>query len=333
VSCLYNGDDGTFLEHRHTYLTVSITLHDEKDYLRTIRLMTYCDLHMHSTASDGTDAPEALPALALAAGVQAIALTDHDTTAGVQACARACEAAGVAFVPGIELSTNPSEVRHEPLPDGRLGTLHILGLFIDPAHPALEELHQQMLEVRQQRNPQIIENLNKLGVRISYEEVQAMAQEMGSNVIGRPHIAQMLVRKGYVKSISDAFARYIGEGKPAYARKQLLSPARAIEVIHEAGGLAALAHPVQLRCPDDASLVHVVQRLASLGLDAIETRHRDHTPAQIQRYTELAGQFNLLVTGGSDYHGSRKPDPIGCQHVPYSVYETLLAHWKQKRSA
>ena len=298
-----------------------------------MQAMSFCDLHMHSTASDGTDAPEALPVLAKAAGVCAIALTDHDTTAGVAACAQACKEQGIAFVPGIELSTDPSAVRHEPLPDGRLGTLHILGLFIDPDNAALQELHHRMLEVRQQRNPQIFENLNNLGVRITYEEVQTMAREMGSEVIGRPHIAQMLVRKSYVKSISDAFTRYIGEGKPAYARKQLLHPAEAIDIIHQAGGIASLAHPVQLRCPDDAALVHVIKRLAAVGLDAIETRHRDHTPAQIVRYSEIASQFNLLITGGSDYHGKRKPELIGSQNVPLSVYENLLAHQKQQSAA
>ncbi len=295
--------------------------------------MSFCDLHLHSTASDGTDAPETLPVIAKAVGVAAIALTDHDTTAGVAACAQACKQQGIAFVPGIELSTDPSAVRHEPLPDGRLGTLHILGLFVDPENTALHELHHRMLEVREQRNPQIIENLNNLGVRITYEEVQALAAEMGSKVIGRPHIAQMLVRKSYVKSISDAFTRYIGEGKPAYARKNLLAPAEAIDVIHQAGGLAALAHPVQLRCPDDPALVHVVQRLASMGLDAIETRHRDHTPAQTNRYAEIAGQFNLLTTGGSDYHGKRKPETLGSQNVPLSVYDHLLAHRQRQKAS
>lgn len=286
---------------------------------------------MHSTASDGTDAPEALAAIAKAHGVSAIALTDHDTTAGLPTCAAACEQAGIAFVPGIELSTDPRVVRHQPLPEGKKGTLHILGLFVRHDEPALLDIHHRMLEARQQRNPQIVENLNALGVRISYEEVLQFAAESGTQVIGRPHIAQVLVQKGYVKSIKDAFTRYIGEGKPAYARKDMLSPVDAIQAIHQAGGLAAMAHPCQLMCPDDAALVHAIKRLADMGLDAVETRHRDHTPAQTQRYTEIARQFNLLTTGGSDYHGSRKPETLGSQNVPMSVYEALRDAWESQR--
>jgi predicted metal-dependent phosphoesterase TrpH len=283
----------------------------------------FCDLHMHSTASDGTDAPEALASIAQAQGLAAIALTDHDTTEGVPACARACAALNIDFVPGIELSTDPRVVRHEPLPDGRLGTLHILGLFVRHDDAQLIAIHEQMLATRLERNPQIIENLNKLGVRVTYDEVIELAGEKDTQVIGRPHIAQLLVRKGYVKTISDAFARYIGEGKPGYARKNLLLPGDAIQAIHHAGGLAVLAHPYQLRCPDDEALAHAVAQLKRLDLDAMETRHRDHSPAQQAQYALLAAQFNLLTTGGSDYHGKRKAQPMGCENVPYSVYETL----------
>lgn len=285
--------------------------------------LRYCDMHMHSTASDGTDAPQALPAIAKAHGLSAIALTDHDTTQGLAACAAACKELGVHFVPGIELSTDPRVVRHEPLPAGRLGTLHILGLFVDPQNDRLIEIHEQMKETRLQRNPQIIEKLNELGVRVTYDEVIELAGELDTKIIGRPHIAQLLVRKGYVKSIADAFAKYIGEGKPAYARKNLLLPGDAIEAIHAAGGLAVLAHPCQLRCPDDEALAHAVAKLQDLHLDAIETLHRDHTPAQTTLYTQLAGKFNLLTSGGSDYHGTRKVQPMGSENVPLAVYEAL----------
>lgn len=285
--------------------------------------LRYCDLHMHSTASDGTDAPEALPAIAKKHGLSAIALTDHDTTEGVSACAAACKKLKIAFVPGIELSTDPRVVRHEPLAQGRLGTLHILGLFVKHDDALLLEIHEAMKETRLQRNPQIIENLNELGVRVTYEEVIALAGEMDTQIIGRPHIAQLLVRKGYVKSIADAFAKYIGEGKPAYARKNLLLPGDAINAIHHAGGLAVMAHPCQLRCPDDDALAHAVSKLKDMGLDAIETRHCDHTPAQTSLYEQLATRLNLLTSGGSDYHGSRKAQPIGSQNVPFEIYERL----------
>lgn len=285
--------------------------------------VAWCDLHMHSTASDGTDAPEALPAIAKAQGLSAIALTDHDTTQGAAACAAACKKLKIDFVPGIELSTDPRVVRHEPLPAGRLGTLHILGLFVNPDNEQLIQIHEDMKQTRLQRNPQIIENLNELGVRVTYDEVIALAGELDTKIIGRPHIAQLLVRKGYVKSIADAFAKYIGEGKPAYARKNLLLPDDAIKAIHLAGGLAVMAHPCQLRCPDDDALAHAVAKLSDMGLDAIETRHSDHTPAQTTLYEQLAHHYNLLVSGGSDYHGSRKTVVMGSLKVPLSVYDAL----------
>ena len=299
----------------------------------------FCDLHTHSTASDGTNTPEELAALAQRAGLAAIALTDHDTTAGLDACAAACRRAKLRFVPGIELSADPGAVRAledgsaDSEAGGRSGTLHVLGLFVRGDDAELLRIYDWLLEARRERNPQIIANLNRLGVRIDYDEVVDLTESLGTKVVGRPHIAQVLLRKGYVKSIHEAFARYIGEGAAAYARKDRLSPADAIAAIHHAGGLAALAHPPQLRCADAAELEHVVAKLKDLGLDGIETRHSDHSATQVEQYEKLAHRFGLLTTGGSDYHGTRKALDLGSQKVPLSVCDDLHAAWQQRAAA
>lgn len=292
---------------------------------------------MHSTASDGTDAPEALAVIAKRAGLAAIALTDHDTTAGLEACAAACKNAGVAFVPGIEVSADPSAVlTSAPQPETepiRYGTLHILGYFVRHDDPGLEQIQREMTEAREQRNPAIVDKLRKLGMRIEYEEVLEVAREQGASVIGRPHIAQVLIQKGYVKSVQDAFARYIGQGAAAYVRRDRLDPRRAIDAIHGAGGLAVLAHPVQLKCPDLDHLEHFCTKLRDMGLDGMETRHSDHTAAQVARFEQIAQKLGLLTTGGSDYHGSRKSVSMGGQQVPMSVYEALASRVGQPGAA
>jgi len=271
----------------------------------------FVDLHLHSTASDGSDPPEALPALAVEAGLSAIALTDHDTTVGHEPCAAACEAAGIRFVPGIELSAERGRPR---------GSMHILGYFIDPTDPTLAAVIEEVSGARRERAPQIVAKLNALRVAITLQEVEAQA---GGAFIGRPHIAEVLRQKGYVKSIKDAFTRYLGQNAPAYVRKDNLPTDRAIEAIHAAGGLAVLAHPVQLRCEDEMDLQQTVQRLVDQGLDGLEIRHADHTPAQVQQYRQLAERLDLVTTGGSDYHGLAKSIALGSQRVPREHLDQL----------
>lgn len=286
-----------------------------------------CDLHLHSTASDGTDAPRDLPRLCRDAGLSAFALTDHDTTAGLAACAAAAKKIKIDFVPGIELSANP-DLDHTGKP---FGTLHLLGHFIDPDDPGLATITQRMIEARAQRNPRIIEKLNAQGVRITYQQVLDRARTLPAadedkqieTIVGRPHIAQVLIEAGYVKSIHEAFTKYLGPAGGAYTRRDRLGAAEAIDAIHAAGGLASLAHPVQLKLPDDAALERFAAKLKTLGLDGIETRHSDHAPADVQRFTRLAERFTLRTTGGSDYHGSRKTVRLNSQAVPRAVYENL----------
>ncbi|MFN3166573.1 MAG: PHP domain-containing protein [Phycisphaeraceae bacterium] len=279
------------------------------------------DLHTHSTASDGTDAPGDLPRLAKQAGLDGFALTDHDTTAGLADAAAASKTLGVRFVPGIELSAhadpfaNDDAIQQTDAPSPPpAGSLHLLGYHVRADCPALQQLEQRLRDARATRNPQIIEKLQAIGVRITEDDVREAAQAGASNAadraIGRPHIAQVLVQRGYVKSIHEAFARYLGPGGAAYTPRQLPTAAQCIDAIHAAGGAVVLAHPVHLGL-GPADLEHAVAKLADLGLDGLETQHPDHEVGDTRRLTNLADRFGLITTGGSDYHGSRKAIGLG----------------------
>ncbi|MEM9753400.1 MAG: PHP domain-containing protein [Planctomycetota bacterium] len=276
----------------------------------------FCDLHAHSTASDGTDAPESLALLATAAGLSAFALTDHDTTAGLSAAASAADAHGVAFVPGIELSADPDVLNTG---ESR-GTLHLLGYFVDADNPELSGLCDELHESRNDRNPAVVARLAELGVRLDYDEIVTLAGNEG--VVGRPHIAQAMVQRGYVKSIHEAFQKYLGRGGAAFVRRDRITAERAIETIHMAGGLAVLAHPTQLGL-DNEACEQTVAKLKNLGLDGIEARHPDHTATDENQFNGYAKQFSLLITGGSDYHGRRKAIELGSQRVGFEAYERL----------
>jgi len=279
---------------------------------------------MHSTASDGTDTPGRLPRLAKEAGLAAIALTDHDTTDGLVHAKRQAAKRGVRFLTGIELSADPNSV----WPDGGElagvdevpGTLHILGYGVSWRAAALQAVCERARKARAERNPQIIERLAGLGVRIRLDEVEA---EAGDGVIGRPHLAKVLVRKGYARSVHEAFRKYIGRGGAAYVRKDRLDAADAVAAIHAAGGLAVLAHPVQLGLPDPAAVEHYVKALKDHGLDGLETRHSDHTPDTVAQLDRLADRLNLIATGGSDYHGETKPVRLGEVRVDLDVFDRL----------
>jgi len=293
-----------------------------------VTALQFCDLHMHSTASDGTDPPGALGALAEQAGVSVIALTDHDTTSGLLACAEGCAAAGVEFVPGIEISADPGPVMTDDFQDGmsgviRRGTLHLLGLFVRDDDPELARISRQMKAARDSRNPAIVARLQSLGLDIAYEEVESLAAKQGTVIIGRPHIGQVMVDKGLVTDMREAFSQFIGQGGSAYVRRDHLDPRIAIEAIHHAGGLAVLAHPVQLHFENDHQLEQIIERLCGLGLDGIESRHSDHRDAHVVQFESLADKLGLMTTGGSDYHGSRKQVKLGQCRVPYAVYQRL----------
>lgn len=281
----------------------------------------YVDLHCHSTASDGTLAPADVVRLAKNSGLTALALTDHDTIAGLPEAATAAKELGLDFLPGIEISCEVLKP----------ATMHMLGYGVDSDSQPLKELTSQLQAGRDDRNPRIIRKLNELNVAITMEEVEA---EAGGDVVGRPHIAAVMLRKGYVSSIKQAFDKYLATGGLAYFDRDRPTPKRGIELIRQAGGLPVLAHPVQLRTENDAQLERTVKDLADLGLAGIEVIHSDHDDAWFEKCIRLAERFGLLRTGGSDFHGTNKKDirlgEARGRRIPREYFDRLTAQLTKK---
>jgi predicted metal-dependent phosphoesterase TrpH len=270
------------------------------------------DLHTHSTASDGTFTPTELVEAAYSLGISLLALTDHDTTAGVSEALAAARRLEMSFLTGVELSA-----------EGPPGKCHLLGLGIDPNYPCLIETLRQLSQKRRERNLKIIGRLNALGVAITMEDVLAHAPQ-GAN-IGRPHFAATLVALGAVADTKEAFARYLGDEAAANVEKETISPAEAIALVHEAGGLCFLAHPGLLRRSQHETHESRVRALTALGLDGIEAYYSSYTPANEAFFLRLAEKLGLLVTGGSDFHGANKPDvPLGVVRDGQPLELTLL---------
>ena len=280
----------------------------------------FCDLHTHSMASDGSDTPTQLAHEAARVGLRYLALTDHDTTAGLAECATACASLGIEFVPGTELSCDIDAVLDTPKGESD-GVLHILGLYIQHDHSGLLALCQQQRDRRNEHVPRMVAALTNLGMPITMDEVAAIS---GGQVLGRVHVAAALLARGHISSIAEAFQKYIGTYGPANPPRNFVHPREAIATIHAAGGVAVLAHPVQLLCATDAELHAAVTRLRDVGLDALEVPHSDHTPDLAAAYIRLAHELRLLTSGGSDYHGRNKPRVgLGSQRVPGSWAATL----------
>jgi 3',5'-nucleoside bisphosphate phosphatase len=271
-------------------------------------------------------APADVVRLAADSGLSALALTDHDTIAGIEDASGEAARLGINFLPGIELSC------YFPRP----GTLHVLGYGLDPQNPELLEVIREQSVGREARNRLMVDRLNGLGLNVSWEEVveeAGGAEKAGS--IGRPHLAAVLVRKGYVVSSRQAFDLYLGGAGAAYVDNNQLSAVRAIAAIRAAGGLASLAHPLQLRRRLPAQLEAMTRELAEQGLEAIETIHSGHDDYTVARFTRLADRLDLLTTGGSDFHGSNKSSirlgrPAG-REVPREVYERILGRLRGRR--
>jgi len=279
------------------------------------------DLHTHTTASDGSLTPAQLVRYAKEKGLTVIAVTDHDTIEGNAEAMAEGEREAVTVVPGVEIS-----VDHSP------GSMHMLGFFIDAQSAGLSEKLRLLQDSRADRNPRIIQKLNELGVRINYQEVIDIS---GGGQVGRPHIAQVLMQKGYTRSIQEAFDRFLGKGAPAYFDKFRLEPAQAISMITEAGGVPVLAHPFTLNCASADELERLVINLVSLGLAGIEVYYTEHSSKQISVYESLAGRHNLLITGGSDFHGANVEGielgkGRGGLKIPFELFEKLKKHWEEK---
>ena len=272
------------------------------------------DLHSHTRYSDGSATPRELLAQAQAAGASAVAITDHDTVAGLSEGRAAAAELGIEFIDGIEISAEYSP-----------GTMHILGYFINAESTSFNATLVELREAREHRNPQIAGRLQALGLDIAYEEVERLA---GNDVVGRPHFARLLVERGYATSIQDAFNRFLGKGAAAYVEKARLSPAASIALIHEAGGVAVLAHPYQLKLASLEEVERLIVELAALGLDGIEAIYSRHSEDERRTYAQMARRHGLLVTGGSDYHGTYKPDlrivrGKGDLAVPYELLNEI----------
>lgn len=250
------------------------------------------DLHAHTVVSDGTLTPRALVRLAFERGLSALAVTDHDHVGGIAEARDEGLRLGVEIVSGIELS-----VEHEGL------DVHLLGHLVDETSPALLARLASLRAAREARAARMVERLRALGVAIRLEDVAREAGGAG-NALGRPHVARAMMRAGAVATIEEAFERYLASGRPAYVPKAKLGAAEAIALVHAAGGVATLAHPVTL--PEDRR-EPVVRAFADAGLDGLETDHSKHGPDDARRFRAWARELGLVATGGSDFHGDNKP--------------------------
>ena len=278
------------------------------------------DLHIHSTASDGSLTPAAILDHARKLNLAAIAITDHDSIEGSREALRAGIPSCLHFLSGVEISA-----AHPPFLPGS-GSFHILGYGIRLDDTVLNQTLKRLQEVRKNRNPKIIRRLNELGCAVSLEEIR---QIVGKGQIGRPHIASALMKKGYVTSINEAFKKYLGTGKPAYVDKERIGCEEAIKMIRNAGGIAALAHPGLLDMPDEQRLEVLIQNLIEIGVGAVEVYYPQHTAGQTERYMRLSKKYGLLMTGGTDFHGSITPEikmgsGKGDLFIPVEVYEALI---------
>jgi predicted metal-dependent phosphoesterase TrpH len=275
--------------------------------------MDRIDLHVHSTCSDGVLTPRHVLDLAKAAGLRAVALTDHDTVAGIPEAFVAGVTVGVEVVPGVELSA-----AHSP------GSMHILGYYLSPTNPELVAVLGRLQNGRAARTPKIIRRLKTLGLEVTLAEVRAVA----SGQVGRAHIAQVLVNRGYMDSIGEAFDRYLKKGRPGYVDRLRLPAEEAITAVRRAGGLAVLAHPSTLALDQHRDVSALVERLKAMGLEGIEVFSPYHSREMITAYEEIARRYGLLCTGGSDFHGGFKDRAdLGAagagRDVPYALLEGL----------
>jgi predicted metal-dependent phosphoesterase TrpH len=276
------------------------------------------DLHMHTTASDGRCTPEDLVRRAFEAGIRTMSVTDHDTMAGLAPAQQAAASLGMTVVPGIEITSVH-----------RGKDVHVLAYFLSASAPGLQELLSGQRKQRVDRAMEIARRLNRLGAPIEVQPFIEAASAPGGKAIARPQIAQALIVAGHVGSVAEAFDKYLGEDSPAYVPHSGASPADVIALVTAGGGVASLAHPGYR--PQD----EIIPALIDAGLEALEAFHSSHDAEAQARYLDIATQYRLLVTGGSDYHGegTRRAEFFGVCHLPGSHFDALVAHATKRRNA
>ena len=265
------------------------------------------DLHLHSSHSDGALLPADLVVRARAAGVSTISLTDHDSVRGIPEAREACRREGLTFIPGMELGVGVGS-----------DEVHLLGYGIDAKGRPLQNALDQLAGERLDRMEKMLAALGRLGIQLSLDEVQA---ETGGGIVGRLHLASALVRHGHVANRNEAFKRWIGAGRPAYVQRHLLTLREAIDLIREAGGVVVIAHPGLTRRDE------LIEYLVRLGVRGLEVYHPKHDFVDVSRYLKMCAKFDLLATGGSDFHGIGALDkPPGSASTPADQYAKLLKY-------
>jgi hypothetical protein len=275
--------------------------------------MKQIDLHVHSTASDGTFTPTMLVDEAVKKGLAAIALTDHDSIDGIDEGLAAAAKAGIELIPGIEFSTFYDKKE-----------IHIVGLFIDHKNSEFAERLKVFKDGRENKNIKMCEKFEEIGIHIPYDEMKSM---YAGSVITRAHFADYLLKKGIVKDRNEAFEKYIGDGKKCYVDRVKITPAEAIQLIHSVGGVAVLAHPVLYHLGSDMMRT-LMDYLCENGIQALEAIYSTYSMGDELEMRNLAKKYNLLISGGSDFHGANKPHiqlgtGMGKLFVPYDVLEGL----------
>lgn len=267
----------------------------------------YADLHLHTCYSDSSDSPMRVVERAAELGLAAIAITDHDTIEGIEEAERAAKKHHIEFLPGVEISARYGQVE-----------VHVVGLGINPRHSALTAALDTFREERSRRIDAILERLNALGVSLERAEIEAIAGRRGT--LGRVHVARALMVKGAVRRVQEAFDKYLRSGRKAYVPKKMPTCRETIDLIHDAGGIVILAHPGVGK-----TVAKLAPRLIDLGFDGIEVYHTKHTPGHVTQFTQLALEKDLLISGGSDCHGTAlngEPD-MGKVRLPYQHLERI----------
>ncbi|HKP51097.1 MAG TPA: PHP domain-containing protein [Chloroflexia bacterium] len=243
------------------------------------------DLHTHTTASDGALTPTALLHRAAQVGISTLAITDHDTVAALTEARPVAEALGIRLITGVEFGTNWADAE-----------IHMLGYFFDPDHPQMQRTLADLREGRLERGRHMVEKLNALGLSdVTWERVEQIA---AGGSVGRPHVAEALIERGYASTIDEAFSKYLGRGKPAYVERTQITPAECISLVHSAGGVISFAHPTWV-----TDLETLLPSLVEAGLDGIETYYGLYKPETVAWLEKLARRYNLVPTGGTDFHG------------------------------